>query len=83
MLVVAVLLMMPPPLSAQSDTDVAEATTTESSVAQSSKVEMADVMRQNGKIYVVVAVILLVFSGLIAYLFRIDRKVRHLEKELS
>ena len=44
---------------------------------------MADVMRQNGKIYVVVALILIIFSGLLVYLIRIDRKVGKLEKELS
>ena len=44
-------------------------------------VEMADVMRSNGKIYVVVAVLLIIFSGLAIFLIRIDRKVRRLEKE--
>ncbi len=43
---------------------------------------MADVMRQEGKIYVVVAVILLLFSGFVIYAIRIDRKVTLLEKEL-
>lgn len=43
---------------------------------------MADVMRQDGKIYVVVAVILLLFSGFVVYAIRIDRKVSRLEKEL-
>jgi uncharacterized membrane protein len=44
-------------------------------------VEMADTMRQNGKIYVVIAVILTILAGLIAYVVRIDRKVTKLEKE--
>jgi hypothetical protein len=44
------------------------------------KVEMADVMRSEGKIYVVVAIILLVLAGLIAYLFLLDRKVKKLER---
>ena len=44
-------------------------------------VEMADVMRQNGKIYVVVAVILTIFAGIIIYLVRLDRKISKLEKE--
>ncbi|MGB3780092.1 MAG: hypothetical protein WA960_17135 [Tunicatimonas sp.] len=47
-----------------------------------SQVEMADVMRQEGKIYVVVAVMLLLFSGFVVYAIRIDRKVSRLEKEL-
>lgn len=44
------------------------------------KVEMADVMRSEGKIYVVVAIILLVLAGLIAYLFLLDHKVKKLER---
>ena len=44
---------------------------------------MADTMRQEGKIYVVVAVILLIFSGIIVYAVRIDRKVSRLEKEVN
>ena len=45
--------------------------------------EMADVMRDNGKIYVVVAVIVTIFIGLILYLLRIDKKVTALEKHSS
>ncbi|MGB3585759.1 MAG: hypothetical protein WBA23_04425 [Tunicatimonas sp.] len=44
---------------------------------------MADTFRQEGKIYVVVAVMLLIFSGLVIYAIRIDQKVSRLEKELS
>ncbi|MGD1890691.1 MAG: CcmD family protein [Cyclobacteriaceae bacterium] len=53
-------------------------------LAQSAdEVAMADTFRQEGKIYVVVAVMLLIFSGLIVYAIRIDQKVSKLEKELS
>ena len=45
--------------------------------------EMADVMRSNGKIYVVVGIILIVLTGLIAYLFLLDRKITRLENKLS
>ena len=45
------------------------------------KVEMADVMRSNGKIYVVIAVILTILTGLILYVVRLDRKISQLEKE--
>ena len=38
-------------------------------------------MRHNGKIYVVVTVILIIFTGLILYLVRLDRKISRLEKE--
>jgi len=43
--------------------------------------EMADAMRSNGKIYVVVAVILVIFAGLILYLIRLDRKINKLEHQ--
>ncbi len=44
-------------------------------------VDMADTFRSNGKIYVVVAVILTIFAGLIIYLIRLDKKLTRLEKE--
>jgi len=42
--------------------------------------EMADAFRADGKIYVVVAIILIVLAGLITYLFLLDRKLSKLEK---
>jgi heme/copper-type cytochrome/quinol oxidase subunit 3 len=44
------------------------------------EVAMADAMRQNGKIYVVVAVIVTIFTGIVLYLIRLDRKISKLEK---
>ena len=43
------------------------------------KVEMADTMRSNGRIYVVVAVMLTILAGLILYIVRLDRKISKLE----
>ena len=43
-------------------------------------VEMADAFRNDGKIYVVIAVICIIFVCLIAYLIYIDLKLRKLEK---
>lgn len=48
--------------------------------AQNPGVEMADTLRSSGKIYVVVAVMLLLFTAFILYLFSIDRRVKKLEK---
>jgi CcmD family protein len=45
--------------------------------------EMADNMRSEGKIYVVVAIILVIFFGLIAYLIYTDRKISSLENRLK
>jgi len=42
---------------------------------------MADEMRANGKIYVVVAVLVTILLGMIIYLISIDRKLKKLEKE--
>ena len=44
------------------------------------KPEMADVMRSNGKIYVVVTVCLIILIGLFLYVMRIDRKISRHEK---
>ena len=38
-------------------------------------VEMADALRSSGKIYIVVAVLLVIFSGIVVYLISIDRKI--------
>jgi hypothetical protein len=46
-------------------------------------VEMADVMRSNGKIYIVISVISIIFVGIIIYLISIDRKVGKLEKQFN
>jgi hypothetical protein len=50
------------------------------SFAQAQQVEMADVMRSNGKIYTVVIVCLTILIGLFLYLFSLDRKIAKLEK---
>lgn len=49
--------------------------------AQEKEVEMADTMRSNGRIYVVVAVMLTILIGLILYVVRLDKKISKLEKE--
>ena len=54
-----------------------------SSVATAQQPEMADTMRSEGKIYVVVSILLIIFTGLIVYLVMLDRKVTQIEKKLS
>jgi len=49
----------------------------------SAQPEMADTMRSEGKIYVVVGILLIIFAGLIVYLVMLDRKVSRMEKKLS
>jgi uncharacterized membrane protein len=38
-----------------------------------------DFIRSTGKIYAVVAVVLVLFIGIIIYLFRLERKIKNLE----
>lgn len=45
------------------------------------KAEMADLLRSNGKIYVVVAVCLTILVGLFLYVLMLDRKMSRIEKE--
>ena len=48
-----------------------------------SDVEMADLFRAEGKIYVLTGIILIILLGIIFYLISIDRKVSKLEKEMG
>ncbi len=48
---------------------------------QNKPVEMADVMRGSGQIYVVIVTIVIIFLGLAIYLFSIDRRLKKIEKE--
>jgi ABC-type amino acid transport system permease subunit len=43
--------------------------------------KMADAMRGDGRIYVVVAVLVTILLGLIFYVYRIDRRISRLEKD--
>ncbi len=48
---------------------------------QKEKPQMAELMRSNGKIYVVVAVLVIILGGLFFYLINLDRKISRLEKK--
>lgn len=50
---------------------------------RSSSVEMADSLRADGKIYVVVLVVAILFTFLMLYLLLTDRQVKKLEKEVE
>lgn len=49
--------------------------------AQNGPVEMADALRSNGKIYVVVICIVIILLGLLAYLFSLDKRLKKIEKK--
>lgn len=45
--------------------------------------EMADALRSNGKLYVVISVISLIFLSLVFFLVRLDRKVKKMEDKMN
>ncbi|MCU0394082.1 MAG: CcmD family protein [Thermoflexibacter sp.] len=47
------------------------------------EIEMADKFREDGKIYVVLAVVLTILSGIIIYLVVLDKKISLLEKQVK
>jgi CcmD family protein len=44
---------------------------------------MADLMRSNGKIYVLLAVVLLIFAGIVFFLMFLEQRLSQLEKEMD
>jgi len=48
----------------------------------SAEVEMADVLRQDGKIYTVVFGLVVILTAMIILLIRVDRKLFRLEQDL-
>ena len=55
--------------------------TAQSGADENEKVQMADGLRSSGKIYVVVAVLMVILAGLFFYLLQLDRKLKRLEKD--
>jgi hypothetical protein len=47
---------------------------------QNTRSSMDNVMRSNGQIYVVIAVMLTILIGLLLYLVRLDKKISKMEK---
>lgn len=47
---------------------------------EANEVEMADALYSDGKIYVVVTVLSVIFIGIIGYLIALDKKISKLEK---
>lgn len=51
------------------------------SFAQTDQIEMATNFRGEGKIYVVIAVMLIILAGIFVTLFRLERKLNKMEKK--
>jgi len=52
-------------------------------LAQNNDIEMADQLRADGKIYIVVICIVIILGGLLFYLFSLDKRLKLLEKKSS
>ncbi|WP_143959548.1 CcmD family protein [Litoribacter populi] len=50
---------------------------------QNDRIEMADVMRSEGKIYVVVGIIGIIMGGILLYLINTERKITKLEEHFN
>lgn len=57
--------------------------TVESWGQSAGKVEMADLLRESGKIYTVVAAVVIILTATIILLIRVDRKIFNLEKRMG
>ncbi len=53
----------------------------ESFAQETTAAQQTDFMNSNGKIFVVLAVVVLIVLGLFAYLYALDRRITRLEKE--
>ena len=51
--------------------------------ANGAEVVMSEILMKDGKIYVVLSVILTILFGLIGYLIYLDSKISNLEKDLN
>jgi hypothetical protein len=71
------LLLLTLKVSAQEKTEITAAD------YQNNHVEMADLMRKDGKIWVLVGIIGIVLGGLLVYVAMADRKISALEKEIK
>ena len=49
--------------------------------AQGNDIEMAEMMRSDGKIYIVISVLMIIFIGFIVYLKRLDSRITKMENE--
>ena len=75
-IIAIILLLFSLNLGAQEKIEVTEADYSNTTV------EMADQMRADGKIYVLVGIILIIFAGMVVYIINTDRKISKLEKNL-
>ncbi|WP_051141259.1 CcmD family protein [Salisaeta longa] len=73
----------PLPQQAPADSAVYDSVWTEQPPVRPSQSAFEQTMMQDGKIYVVVAVLVLILLGLLAFVFRTDRKIAKLERRVD
>ena len=83
---IAFLSSIPTELSAQNDAEIAEerleeASSTTGTIDQNEGLvaDSESLFRKSGKIYVVVGVLVIIFTGILLYLIFLDRKITKLE----
>lgn len=59
------------------------ASSLESFCQSNEKVQMADILRQDGKIYTVVFGLVIILTAMIILLIRVDRKIFRLERQVK
>jgi len=52
-----------------------------SNLVASAQTDVVEMMDKDGKIYVVIATIAIIFAGLAIFLFSIDRRLKKIEKQ--
>ena len=52
-----------------------------SNLVASAQTDVVEMMDKDGKIYVVIATIAIIFAGLAIFLFTIDRRLKKIEKQ--
>ncbi len=75
--IISLLVLGIAPISAQVDTNKVTAKTF------SAEANVINTLSNDGKIYIVITVIAIIVLGLFAYLWRLDKKVTQLEKQLK
>lgn len=71
------------PIEPTADTTAYDTSWTETPMPTAEPDALEQVMTADGKIYVVVAVLLIVWIGIMVYLYRTDQKIDELERRID
>ncbi|MDI9356088.1 MAG: hypothetical protein QM536_03565 [Chitinophagaceae bacterium] len=51
--------------------------------SENTSIPMADAFRKEGKIYIVITIILIILIGIFLYILTIDKKIKYIEQKLT